>query len=322
MKTNSLLTLGIKPLVTASSLMLAWPTMAIERPDEVVPQKVKPEVEGAKDEAQPEQKLAMLGLGGAPVSKTLAMHLGLEQGTGLTLFHIVPDSAAAKAGLQAHDVMTHFDGAPVGNQEQLREQIFKRQPGDEVDVKYIHKGKPLQKKIVLGERPAHLQAMRGGAGINPKWMFQGMGGDIPEEERQRIEKRMKQQLEMLQKHFNKEGMMELKLDNIEGEFPDKAKAGGFQMNAASSITISDEKGSITINTENGKKDVLVRDKEGKVVFEGPYDTPQDKASVPDDIRERVEKLNLNNNGKHALKLRIMPGGGAAPPVPHEDEDAQ
>ncbi len=47
----------------------------------------------------------------------------------------------------------------------------------------------------------------------------------------------------------------------------------------------------------GSKESRVFDKEGKLLWEGPYDTEQDKAAVPDDIRERIERLDFDINHK-------------------------
>lgn len=304
-----------------ASIALALPSLAIERPADAPKEKEPAAEEVGQDVKKPEKKMAMLGLGGSPVSQTLSMHLGLEEGAGLTLFHIVPDSAAEKAGLKPHDVVTSFNGVPIGSQDELREQIFKHKPGDEVTIKFFHKGNAQEKKIILGERPEHMHAGRGGAGINPRWMFKGLGGEIPEAERKRMEEQVKQQIERLQKQFKKDGVMELNFEGLGNAKPQKGK-GGFQMNAASSISISDEQGMITIKTADGKKEVVVKDKEGEVLFEGPYDTPQDKAGVPDDIRDRLEKLNIGKNGINGMQLRIMPGLKGQPPIPNEDEDAQ
>ena len=50
----------------------------------------------------------------------------------------------------------------------------------------------------------------------------------------------------------------------------------------------DDEGSVTIRTINGNKEVIVKDKSGKALFEGPYQTEQDKAAVPEEFRQRIE----------------------------------
>jgi len=96
----------------------------------------------------------------------------------------------------------------------------------------------------------------------------------------------------------------------------------FNLNASSSITMSDGKGSVTMKSTNGQKEIMVKDVQGEMVFEGPYNTAQDKAALPDDIRERVSKLNFGENDGKGFHFKVMPGALIAPPVPDEDAAAQ
>lgn len=324
-KSNGVLGSGRSAILSVTSLFVAIPSLsclAIERPEDLAPEQGnKAQVEIVNDAVQEQKKIAMLGLGGAPVSKTLSLHLGLAEGNGLTLLHVVPGSAAAKAGLKAHDIITSFDNKPIGSQQQLREAIIEHQPGDEVEVGYIHGGKKVRKKVTLGERPAHLQAKREAGGINPRWMFQGLGAQVPEDDRKRMREQMKKHLEQLQLQFKDDGVLRLKMDDLDQAQENKAR-GGFQMNSTSSITMSDAEGSIIMKSVNGKKEVVVKDRQGEVVFEGPYDTAHDKAALPNDIRERVEALKLDERGKKGFQLKLAPQGFVKPPVPNEDDDAE
>ncbi|NWK54278.1 PDZ domain-containing protein [Verrucomicrobiaceae bacterium N1E253] len=313
------------------TMLLALPVTAIERPSEPNDPKPKEGPQGEEIKAKgdaPEVaqvKRAMLGLGGAPASEILSLHLGLKDGQGLLLFHVIPGSAADKAGLKPHDIITQIEGIPIGSQDQLREQIFKHKPGDEVKIQYIHAGKRVEKKITLGERPAEMRigkAQGNAPGGNP-WMFKGLGGQIPEGERMKIEKQIQQHMDRMRKQFDQKGMMELRFDDIEKAIPkDGNGAKGFQMNASTSISISDEEGSVTMKTVNGKKEVVVRDKKGEIVFEGPYDNEQDKAALPDDIRDRVGRLDLGKVDGNGLRLRILPGQMKQAEQPDNEEEAQ
>ncbi|MGB1129565.1 MAG: hypothetical protein ACPG4K_05915, partial [Haloferula sp.] len=75
---------------------------------------------------------------------------------------------------------------------------------------------------------------------------------------------------------------------------------------------------------NGSKEARVYDKQGELLWEGPYDTEQDKAAVPDDIRERIERLNfdIRGNGKE-MQLRLNPNRfrplDQVEPAPEADE---
>jgi hypothetical protein len=54
-----------------------------------------------------------LGAQVEPVSEALASHLDLAKGQGLLVSQVTPESAAAKAGLQALDILLEFNGKPV-----------------------------------------------------------------------------------------------------------------------------------------------------------------------------------------------------------------
>jgi hypothetical protein len=311
------------------SFVWALPVFAIERPLEadVVPAHQKGDVQHLTRPVEGKQKKrAMIGVGGAPASKTLSLHLGLAEGVGLTLFYIVPDSPAAKAGLLPHDVMTSFGGKPIGCQLDLRTAIAAYHPGDEVEVGYIHQGKPMKKKVLLAVRSPQMGnglAPDAVPGVHPRWMLQGMGGQIPEADRKRLEEHMKQHLQQLRFQLNQRAGQGQQMNHFQLDIPDpKGDDLGFQMDTSTSITMSDEDGSVTMKSVNGKKEVVVRDRDQKVLFEGPYDTPQDKAAVPDYIRKRLHKLNLDDGGDRLLHLRIRPESMKAPQDSKEDENAQ
>lgn len=336
MKTTSNIFTCVKTLLGVASVAIALPVSAIENPavEDAPKQKENKEaaVEAApKENKKVENKIAMLGVGGSPASETLSLHLGLEAGNGLTLFHIVPGSAAAKAGLEAHDILTDFADKKIGSPQDLRDAVAAQKPGDQVTIKYIHKGTAEEKKIVMGERNDLAQVFPG-AGVNP--MFRGMG-NIPEADRKRMQEQMQKHLEQMRKQLGENGGMQLDLQKLlqgaqQGQVGPKARKGKagkkrvkFNFGATASITMMDGQGSVTMKTIDGKKEVIVKDKAGKVEYEGPYQTEQDKAAVPDGVRERLERLNFGADGGGKFRLQILPGGMVPPPAqPDEDEAAE
>ena len=67
---------------------------------------------------------------------------------------VAPGSPAAKAGLQAGDVITGFDGKAVDGFYQLRHLIFSRKVGDKVNLKVRRGGDEREIEAVLGEAPS------------------------------------------------------------------------------------------------------------------------------------------------------------------------
>jgi hypothetical protein len=66
---------------------------------------------------------------------------GRTPGDGVRLGHIVPGSAAERAGLRDGDVVVRVGDAPVNTFEELRTAIRARQPGDVVRVVYLRDGR-------------------------------------------------------------------------------------------------------------------------------------------------------------------------------------
>ena len=327
MKQKMKLLTGAKGLMGLASVALLVPVVAIEKPAEADAPKQKDAKAAVADEApkaaeKPAQKFAMLGVGGMSASETLSMHLGLEQGTGLTLYHIVPDSAAEKAGLKQHDILTEFGGKKIGSQQDLRDAIADKKPGEEVLVKFISRGKAQEKKIILGERK-EVPGMVPHPGINPEWLQKRLGGNVPPIDVPPMGEEMMKRLQKMQKQLQQGGGMQLDLNKLLKDMPKgKAGKGGLmQFGAATSVTLMDNDGSITMKTADGKKEVVVKDKAGKVLFEGPYQTDQDKAAVPEEIRERIERLNIDDM-QNGMKLQIGPMGIAPPLDEPEEEPAE
>ncbi len=60
-----------------------------------------------------------LGVGCQPARGALSTQLGLEEGLGLVVEHVIADSPAAKAGIQRHDVLVKAGETPLGELQEL-----------------------------------------------------------------------------------------------------------------------------------------------------------------------------------------------------------
>ncbi len=72
---------------------------------------------------------------------------------GVKFADIRDGSPAAKAGFQAGDVMVEFDGKPITNLYDFTYALQSKKPGDEVNVKVMRDGKPVEAKVLLTKRP-------------------------------------------------------------------------------------------------------------------------------------------------------------------------
>jgi serine protease Do len=84
----------------------------------------------------------------------LSKSYGLPSTNGALVADVVPDSPAAKAGLQAGDVLTKFDGKPVDSSSALPVLVSLTESGHEVDVELWRNGHKETDKIRLEARPS------------------------------------------------------------------------------------------------------------------------------------------------------------------------
>ena len=95
--------------------------------------------------------LSWLGVEGADLTAAQASAMGLPGGA--MVRGVTAHSPAAKAGLDRDDVITNVDGEPVSSMPGLAVQLREHQPGEQVKVGYLRKGKPGQAEVTLGAHP-------------------------------------------------------------------------------------------------------------------------------------------------------------------------
>ncbi len=294
----------------------------------------KPELDGrAEKPNQPEampmagaaaEEAAYLGVGAAAVPELLAVHLGLKDGQGVVVRVVDPDGPAAAAGIHENDILLKVNGQAVGSQMELRDTVLDGKPGDEVKLDLVHEGKPVHKTAKLGSRPATAMP---GVGMPPL-------GEGAEEQAKRVREAIEQNLKAMQgmdKRKMAENMkriekrMEFMFRGLGGEdFDDADDADGHALTSAT-VRMMDGEGSVSIETKNGSKHVRVSDPDGKLQWEGPWDTAQDKAAAPKEIRDRIEELGsgmIGGGGPGGIQLRIGPQCPDFHPPENEDPKIQ
>jgi hypothetical protein len=304
---------------------------AIEgEPDDARPPLVVPPAGAAPDaqpnEAAPVEKAALpyLGVVSNPVTPTLAEHLALKPGEGIVVGAVMPDGPAEKAGVAVHDVITHLGGEPVGSSEELTHRVTSHKPGDAVKLKLIQKGKPAELEVVLGTRPDQLamhqpqaldqlnlegvpqdladrvrRMIEGNLGELKLDLGQDVGEAAPqvEDAMREVRERMEKAMRDMQVPEIPQGGIQIPQGGI--QIPQggiQIPQGGIRIHQGATLRMMDDEGSIEVKTNEDGKEVTVRDKDNHITWTGPWDTEQDKAAAPDDIRKRVERINIDDAG--------------------------
>lgn len=119
----------------------------------------------ANDADPPGQKKAgpkenFLGVVTSHVPELLAAQLPdvLAKGQGLAVNRVLPDSPAAKAGIQVHDVLANYDDQKLVSADQLKKLIVSDKSGRTVKMGVIRGGKRVVVEATLAEREATAMA--------------------------------------------------------------------------------------------------------------------------------------------------------------------
>jgi serine protease Do len=83
---------------------------------------------------------------------------------GAAIFSVTPDSAAAKAGILAKDIIVRIDAHDIVNQETLINTLLGYKAGEVVTILLERDGKRMELKATLGPRPAELVPKKGKGG--------------------------------------------------------------------------------------------------------------------------------------------------------------
>lgn len=310
--------------------VLISPAFALEAPADDAPPPPRPvEKEAAlpaiklpaAPAAQPRMQVEapFLGVVSSEVPDMLADHLQLKLGEGIIVRSLVPDGPAAKSGIAVNDVITRVAGQPVGSPMEISKQISGHKPGESISLDLIHQGKPTTLDVTLGIKPAEM------AEIAPHTLDQLDLEGLPRELAERVKDaiagniggfdlggnnaqippRMEEAMRNLQKR------MQGAVAGAGFALPDDNAAGKIQVQGGATVKQMDQHGSVEVKAKDGAKEVTVRDQQGNVTWSGPWDTAQDKAAAPADIRQRVDNLNIDGSFKGG-GIRLQMGNPALP----------
>jgi serine protease Do len=306
-----------KLLPAGFCLLAALPALAIEPPrdDAPPPPSVRKDLPSAPAEAEnkgqrgfdtpvrdrvsrPERNVAYIGLITAEVPDLLAVHVGLQEREGVLIRELAPGGPAEKAGFEKFDIITRVGGKAVGSPEEFSEVIAANKPEAEIAIDFIHQGKSATKNVKLETRPAPAQANR------PDPLDSLDLGNLPDEQARRIRDLIDRRLR---------GIREQQ-DELEKSFGFSETPGrgvkGFQFRSDATFRLMDENGSIEMKSSDGSKEITVRDRANKITWSGPWDTDQDKAAAPKEIRDRIDKFKLDDNFRgNGFRFRMGPGAG-------------
>ncbi|MFC0322890.1 DegQ family serine endoprotease [Gallibacterium melopsittaci] len=94
-------------------------------------------------------KRGVLGIKGGELNADLAQAFDVKAQKGAFVSEVLPDSAAAKAGLKAGDIITALNGQTINSFSELRAKIATTGAGKEMEITYLRDGKSNTVKVKL-----------------------------------------------------------------------------------------------------------------------------------------------------------------------------
>jgi C-terminal processing protease CtpA/Prc len=91
-----------------------------------------------------------LGIEFQPISGPLAKYFKLEADEAVLVTSVDDDGPAAEAGLKAGDVLLKLDGQDIRSGADLRSALADVEPGQEVALRALRDGKPIDLKVIAG----------------------------------------------------------------------------------------------------------------------------------------------------------------------------
>jgi membrane-associated protease RseP (regulator of RpoE activity) len=273
------------------------------------------------DQESARKEIPWLGVSTVEASDALAAQLNLPPGVGLLVTYIAPNSPAAKSGLRKNDVLAEFGDQQLVHPAQLRKLVRVQKEGESVKLGFYRGGKRDAISVALGKiKPGSPSweeegnAFRGNlddlqrqlremhlddAAREQMRILRDSLGNIKIDQKQlqdNIRLGMEQARKVVQDALhdvtNSDPMRKV-LENLAHSgivIGDKAdvvvRSSGQNVK---SLVKSDDAGTIVL-ISNPRVYLTAHDKEGKLLFDGPVESAEERAKVPADLWDRVEPL--------------------------------
>jgi len=286
-------------------------------------------VEGA-EQAPAAQSVPYVGLVLVPTTPEARAQLKLADGVGLTVMDVAPESPAEEAGLQRHDVVHKLDDQIIVNPQQMGTLIRMHGTGAKVTLSVYRAGQTVKVPIEIGstQRRDAAQAVRhqirfapGGVQVVP--LDEQGGMMVADEEIEARARQIEAQLERIREEMQRhQGLGNDARQRIEQllEQAQEARQGQGNVPRAGvtrAMRIADGEHVIEIRQTNDDKTLKVSDPDGNVIFDGPINTDEQRAAVPADVLEKVEKLEKRANVRIQINRQAAPAPAEQEPDEHQ-----
>jgi len=287
----------------------------------------------AEDKKEPAAKVAAsdevayAGLNVAP--RVEAANATVPAGVGIQVGFIDPKGPSI-GKVEEGDVLTRLDDQMLFNSEQFRALVRTRKPGDKVKLTLVRGVEPMIVEFPLGSRPAEkvsarateksaapgrtgARADRTGVIETPNGLTIIPGGVIPPEILKQLQDMHSGMIPPPAARSLVPSVDELRAQSGTSSSSSHSFSFSFGNGAKSSSTsmASDGEGSVSLEEKDGKKHAVVKDRDGKTLFDGDVTDKSAVEKLPADVRRRLKLVEGKN-----FTLPGFPGN--ASPAPAEE----
>jgi len=122
----------------------------------------------------PKEPVTFLGVETSDVPRVLSEQMGLPRGFGVVVDNVVPESAAAGAGLKPSDIIRMVNDQIIVDPEQLGKLVRSFPEGTTVNLTVLRKGKEMKVSAKLQKHEP--KSSQGPFGFEKEWNFDGWDG--------------------------------------------------------------------------------------------------------------------------------------------------
>ena len=269
--------------------------------------------------------IAYLGIHTADVPEALARQLRLPAGVGRMIESVEPDTGAARAGLAPFDVLHKLDDQILVNSDQFTVLIRSHKPGDEVKLTLIREGQRQVHAVVLGKHeidPEPGDLLGELSGTREKWVTTRLSREylnaaqlllrenvvlssdtaVPAEDDATFIRRSYLDLvgelppaDAVKTFVDDQGKDKRKrlIDSLLARPEVVSRASG-----STAVKWSDPIHQLSFVSKDGARHLTVTNASGKILFEGPVDTADQRKVLPVELAGKLEVI-LNTETSRA-----------------------
>jgi predicted nucleic acid-binding Zn-ribbon protein len=262
---------------------------------------------------RPKEPVTFLGVETSEVPRVLSEQLNLPRGFGVVVDYVVPNSPAATAGLQRSDVIRMLNDQIIVSPGQLGVLVRSFAEGTSVTLTVLRKGQEMKLPVKLTKHDVSANRNDSDGDWDWDWDSDGDGKmkfnfQVPD--MSAVRESVRAAVEAAKAQASDEADRAREEVRRAGE---EARRAGEQARQAArqlrivtvnsgatkstkidlgnaTITYSDDKGELKLQKVDGKKVLIAKDAQGKLLFQGPIETEQERAKIPPEVRQRYEKL--------------------------------